>query len=216
MATGVYLPNGAYNGIIGLAGNGLYSPDGGYRFTEATTEWGAQAPDGSYYCEIVTADTGNGLQNGRGNYRIVTVLEDEGNGLYAANGAWRVGGVSSQANIAPVIDFNNGAIWTVAGTGSSSTDTTFSASGSAYGALAVVPPLTIGVVYYYEVAFTITAGATLQIINGTTTTPVIDSMTVGGTMSGTFEATNTNFRLRATAASTTTVTTLVLKALPWL
>jgi hypothetical protein len=117
------------------------------------------------------------------------------------------------ANIAPVVDFDNGAIWTVAGTGASATDNSFSAS-SAVGALAATPPLTSGRRYYYEVAFTITAGATLQIINGTTTTPVIDSKAVGGTMSGVFVATNTNLRLRATAASTTTVTSLILMEVP--
>lgn len=115
-------------------------------------------------------------------------------------------------DVSPPIDFDDTNDWTVAGTGASSNDTSFSASGSAVGALAKPTPCVVGKSYYYEIAYTITAGD-LQIVNGTTTTPIIAQKTGSGVMKGYFIATNVNFRLRATEAATVTVSTLILKRL---
>lgn len=184
------------------------APDGSLRVTVATANWGYMAPDGSVWVELTDGLTGNGVLNGYGNLRITRAEAFSGNGLYAPNGSFRVTGMS---NLAAAIDFDNVALWTVSGTGGDATDNTFSASGSAVGALMVTPPLTIGVKYAYRVTYSITNGATFQIINGTGATVVIDSSAApSGTLSGSFTATNANFRLRASAASTVTITELVL------
>ncbi len=207
MANGVYAPDGSWRGTTSVTGNGRSAPDGALRLSVSDSKWGYTAPDGSIYIEVVASGTtGNGLYNGRGNFRIVQAEIINGNSLYAPNGAIRMTGV---ANVAPAIAFNNAGIWTVVGTGASSTVNSFSGTGIV-GALATVPPLVIGRSYYYSITYTITGGGTLQLVNGTATTPVINSSAANGTMTGTFTAVDTNFRLRLTTAGTVTVSNLVI------
>lgn len=130
-----------------------------------------------------------------------------------SGGMWQGEMLEGLANVAPAIAFNNAGIWTIAGTGASSTASTFGASGSVAGALAVTPPLVVGKRYYYEVTASLTAG-NLQVINGTGTTVLIAETVGNGTVKGYFTATDTNFRLRTSATATATVTKLVLKKIP--